>query len=56
MWSLKIQTKRIFFADHYKVCVTETGLDVAEGDGSGRGDVDVGRGETHDADVKSNAW
>ena len=36
--------------------VTEMGLDVAEGDGGGGGDDNVGRGKTHDTDVKSNAW
>ena len=36
--------------------VTETGLDVTEGDRGGGGDDDVGGGEAHDADVKSDAW
>ena len=35
--------------------VTETGLDVAKGGGGGGGDDNVGAGETHGADVKSNA-
>ena len=34
--------------------VTETGLNVTEGDKGGGGEDDVGGGETHSTDVKSN--